>query len=147
MNRLNSRSLLANKKVRFMLVGSLNTLVDFIFFFFLIHAGINIVLANIVSTSLGMAVSYTLNRLFTFSSLNKNHGRELAYFLAVTLVGLWLLQPVVIYAVESLGHEVVQSMLSTELLQSIGKVIATGFSLIWNYYWYDRVVFKHKKEM
>ena len=68
-------------------------------------------------------------------------------FLAVTLFGLWVLQTVVIYGlsnvVDALPGGVFSWLgpLSALAMTLTPKLLATGVSLVWNYFWYSRVIF------
>jgi len=124
--------------LRFVIVGCVNTAVDIALLFALTSAGVSLVLANIVSTSVALGVSFVLNRRFTFRSFGRR-GRQLALFLAVTLFGLWVLQPIVIQlTLTPLGNNDIEP--SVALL--IGKLLATVVSMTWNYVAYSRLVFR-----
>ena len=97
---LDAPNIFHDKRIRFILVGGLNTLVDFLIYTTLRLLGVNLVVANFISTSCGMAVSYTLNRNFTFKSTSSKKRKEIVLFISVTAFGLWILQPLVITALE-----------------------------------------------
>lgn len=134
-----------NKVVRFALIGSINTVIDFGIFFILSQLfSVPIVVANIISTTVAFLFSFSMNKKYTFKTSNTDIRREFILFLIVTLAGLWILQNLVI--VVSLP------LLSTFAVSDgmkvlIAKFFATVVSLIWNYFLYDRVVFVHKKEL
>jgi putative flippase GtrA len=134
---------------RFCLVGVINTLID-VPLFVALHsaAGLSILLANIISTSLALCVSLALNRRYTFRTGPLRPGR-LAIFFLVTLSGIWVVQPLVIDLllnlnsvlhftaplVSLLGHANAVNSLAAKL----GSLLA---SLLWNYAWYSKVVFE-----
>jgi putative flippase GtrA len=96
--------------------------------------------ANYISTSSALIFSFFANKHFTFKSTEKNHIRQIVLFLAVTLFGLWVLQPLVIkFAQVTLQHFFGADV----LLTLVAKVVATCVSLIWNYLLYDRFVFRN----
>lgn len=119
---------------RFGVVGVANTALDFGILFGLTSLGTPVFLANIVSTSAALALSFVLNRNFTFRS-DGARSRQLVLFFVVTLVGLWVLQPLVILGVQALlpMHDQISLL--------IGKLAATVVSLVWNYVLYARFVF------
>lgn len=136
------RHLLRHEKVRFVAVGAINTLIDFTILFLLADVfSVPIIMANIVSTTTALIVSYLLNKKAVFANTDSNNIRQIVLFAVVTLAGLWVLQGTVI------------ALLSPVLLPAFGstgsllatKLIATLFSLSWNYLWYSRVVFRKKK--
>jgi putative flippase GtrA len=132
------------------MVGLVNTVIDTTIFVVLHTAGVALVLANLCSTSIALVVSFFLNYRFTFRSQTITHKRKVLYF-GVTIVGLWLLQPIVIklildynnqshftnFAVKHLHH-------AAALNNLIAKLMATVVTLVWNYLWYSQVVFKEK---
>lgn len=128
------------EKVRFAMVGSVNTLVDFTILLMLASViGLPSALANIISTSCALVVSYTLNKKAVFGNTDPHNHRQLAMFIIVTLAGLWGLQTLVIVTVGALLQTI--SFTSAESL-IVAKAVATVASLIWNYLWYSRVVFR-----
>jgi putative flippase GtrA len=68
--------------------------------------------------------------------------REIALFIAVTLFGLWVLQNLVITLASPAIANLLQTNDQSTLL--VAKLAATVVSMVWNYFMYDRVVFKNK---
>ncbi|WP_210650127.1 GtrA family protein [Nocardioides sp. SYSU D00065] len=132
---------MSSTAARFALVGVVNTAIDLVLFAVLSTAGCGLLLANTVSTSAGMAFSFAANRAFSFRSTASVRS-TLGPFLAVTLVGLWVLHPLVIWAAAAvlggLGVPAVPALL-------LGKVAAVAVGLVWNYTWYGRVVFAERE--
>ncbi len=123
-------------KIRFALVGGTNTAIDFGILFLLHSVGLNKYIANIISTTVAFIFSFFANRTFTFQSKG-SAKKQFIPFLIVTLIGLWVIQPAIIWLVSLLLHG-----LNETLALFIAKLIATVVSLIWNYVLYSRVVFK-----
>jgi putative flippase GtrA len=130
-------------KLRFGLIGGLNTLLDFgLLFAFSSILGVPKLFANILSTSVPFVFSFFANKKYTFKSSSKeNIVREMVLFTVVTLFGLWVIQGAIIYF---LSPVIVNIGFSQDVSLMISKLIATVFSLIWNYLLYSRVVFTHK---
>jgi putative flippase GtrA len=128
-------------KVRFLLVGGTNTVLDFALLFLFTNLGLNRVVANIASTGIAFIFSFFANRKFTFKDSSKNVRRQFLVFAAVTLSGLWILQPIIILITTSFLDDVMSNNASL----FVAKVIATGASLIWNYLLYSRLVFKKEE--
>ncbi len=122
-------------KLRFAFIGGLNTAIDFGILFFLNSLGFNKYIANIASTFVAFVFSFFANRSFTFKSKKDAH-KQIIPFLVVTLTGLWVFQPVIIWLVLM----PLQSINQTVAL-FIAKLVATVVSLIWNYVLYSRFVF------
>ena len=125
-------------KLRFAFIGGINTALDFGILFLLTSLGLDKLVANFFSTSVAFVFSFFANRTFTFKSTG-SAKKQFLPFLIVTLIGLWILQPLVILAITRLLHSLDQA-----LALFIAKLIATVVSLIWNYILYSRFVFKKK---
>lgn len=139
-NKIISR-VLQHEKIRFAAVGGLNTVVDFTILFSLVTLlSISSLVANVVSTSTALVVSYLLNKKAVFGDTDAHNPRQMLLFVIVTLSGLWILQGLVIWSVTNVAD--MWLMLSAGATLLIAKVIATLFSLTWNYLWYSRVVFR-----
>jgi putative flippase GtrA len=131
------------QKIRFGAVGILNTAVDFGIYTVLTYAfGYPIFGANLISTSAANTTSYFFNRSFTFSSKNERKLHEFIRFWIVTLIGLWILQPIIIFTAK---YALTALHLPSFWLIIIPKAIAILVGLIWNYIWYSRFVFAHEK--
>lgn len=130
------------QKLRFGLVGVINTLIDIGIYWLLINlVGFGILASNFISTSAGVLCSYLLNRSFTFKLQTKKSIKELTLFLAITFFGLWVLHPIVIYLTSDVTSNLL-AWLPDYLVTLAPKCIAVGVSLVWNYVWYSRVIFK-----
>ena len=129
----------SSQKMRFMMVGGFNTLLDFGLLFLLKSFGLPVITANILSTTIAFCFSFFANKKFTFRSTTKKIYRQIILFIIATLFGLWVLQTIVI----SVAYPLLQSLeVTDEIALLIAKLIATVVSLIWNYLLYSRVVFK-----
>jgi len=124
------------RPVRFVVVGILNTAIDFAILFLLTSLGTPLFIANVISTSIAFAFSFFANRSYTFRA-GGDARTQLVKFAAVTLFGLWILQPMVIWAVTAL----IGGFVDTPLALLIGKGCATVVSMLWNYVLYARFVF------
>lgn len=130
-------------KLRFAIVGGVNTALDFsILFILTMLFNIPKELANFISTSVSFLFSFFANKKYTFKSTSKNLKRQFLLFTAVTLFGLWVIQTIIITAITPVFTNLGINK-SAALL--ISKLIATAASLIWNYTLYSRVVFKKPK--
>lgn len=114
--------------VRFAAVGLLNTAIDLVLFA-LLDAPLGILAANFVSTSAGMAVSFTVNGRHTFGAQHRTL-RQAGLFVASNGATMWVLQPLLIHA----AHDV------TSMPLIIAKVVALGGSVVANFLLYRYVV-------
>lgn len=132
------------KKISFLIIGVINTLVDIVIYTLLVQLHIlPIFLANFVSTSVGIGCSFILNRKFTFQQQGSSSRRSFAVFFVITAFGLWVLQPIVIFLVDGVLSGRNWSIPDV-LLTLLPKLVATGFTLVWNFVLYDRIVFRNK---
>ncbi|MFZ3009403.1 MAG: GtrA family protein [Candidatus Microsaccharimonas sp.] len=134
------------EKIRFGIVGGANTALDFLLLFILVGFGLDKIPANYISTSVALMFSFFVNRSFTFKNKAgsaKKQLLQLALFIGITLVGLWVIQPLIILGIGSL---LASTGWSESLILLIAKLIATVASLIWNYVFYSRLVFKKFKD-
>jgi len=127
------------EKLRFAVVGGLNTAIDFAILFSLVALGLPTITSNFLSTSVALIFSFFANKKFTFRHDDKSTSLQFIYFLIITLFGLWVIQPVIIEGIRLLiGHLITNNF----IVLLIGKVLATIASLIWNYLLYRKFVFK-----
>lgn len=127
------------EKLRFAVVGGANTAIDFAVLFALTFAGVDKIVANYASTSVALIFSFFANKSFTFKDKSGNAKKQFLLFLIITLAGLWVLQPIIIW----LSTSALEPYSTNEALNLfIAKLIATVASLVWNYLLYSRLVFK-----
>jgi putative flippase GtrA len=98
--------------------------------------------ANYISSSISFIFSFFANKKFAFRTPDHHIKREAVLFIIVTLTGIWLLQPLIIWKIEDTFD---QSVHPTWLVVIIAKIVASFVTFIWNYYFYTRLVFKKKK--
>lgn len=128
----------SGKLLRFTLVGGINTAIDIGLLFGLTTLGLPKLAANTVSTGLAFIFSFFANKSYTFRAQG-DVRRQLVLFVIITLAGLWGLQNAVIFCISPILTSVIYA---DSLVLLLAKIIATGASLVWNYYLYDRVVFR-----
>ena len=130
-------------KLRFTIVGSINTVIDFSILFTLTTLfNVPKELANFISTFVAFLFSFFANKKYTFKSTSKNLKKQFLLFTIVTLFGLWVIQTIIITAITPVFTNIGVNKPAALL---ISKLIATAASLIWNYTLYSRVVFKKSK--
>lgn len=122
---------------RFVIVGIANTAFDFGVLYILVLAGVPYLWANMVSTSAALALSFALNRSYTFEASGKVWPQVLK-FLMFTIFGLWVLQPLVMHLVFLVTPGSPENFLPL----AFAKACATVVSMTWNFLTYDRFVFK-----
>jgi putative flippase GtrA len=116
--------------LRFAAVGAVATAAHYAVMIALTElAGFNPVTATVCGFAVGAVVSYTLNRIYTFS-VRPAFGRGLVKFLVVVGIGAVLNAAIVAFFIELRLHYM------------IAQVIATCVVLIWNFAGARLVVFR-----
>ena len=131
------------EKIRFAIVGGANTALDFLLLFLLVLAGVDKIAANFVSTGVAFIFSFFVNKSFTFKSTGGNLKKQFALFILITVIALWVIQPLIILGVTAL---LTPLNWNESVVLFVAKCIATVASLIWNYIFYSRFVFKTKEK-
>lgn len=131
------------EKIRFGIVGIANTALDFAILFILVALGLDKIPANYVSTGISFIFSFFVNKSFTFKSKSGNAKKQFLYFIIITIIGLWVIQPLII---TGLSTVLANTGWSSGVILFVAKIIATVASLIWNYIFYSRVVFKKEED-
>lgn len=75
---------------RFGVVGLVNTGLDYLFFLFLVRIGVNYLIAQAASYTMGVINSFLMNRAWTFGNSGRETGDSLLRFLAVNGLSLAL---------------------------------------------------------
>ncbi|MCQ2569269.1 MAG: GtrA family protein [Candidatus Saccharibacteria bacterium] len=126
------------EKIRFLLVGGFNTVLDFVIFGTLANVlGLDKVISNIISTAICIAISFVLNFKFVWKS-EKSIKSTATGFLIVSLFSAWVVQSAVITVVSAaLGNSAFAKLAA----KACGSV--TG--MITNYFGY-KFIFKKPEE-
>lgn len=130
---------------KFILVGGINTGIDFAVFNVLISItgitqGYGLAAINLVSFSVAVVNSYFMNKYWTFQDVTKNREEtKFAQFITVSLVGAGINSGIV--AVFTSVFPPILG-LSEQIWANAGKLLATGVSLIWNFVGYKLFVFR-----
>jgi putative flippase GtrA len=142
------------KVVRFMVVGCFNTVLDTsILLFGYKILGLNELIANTISVSIAITVSYFLNHRIVFRYHEHYSLKRYLHFFAVTGISIILIQDLIIYLATKvfwpvstsritviLGHS--WSLKTIELLGA--KIAAVLIAMVWNFLLYKYIIFKHK---
>lgn len=131
--------------IKFVAIGILNTALDFGILNLLsyltgIYAGPKLVPLNLISFAIAVTNSYFLNRYWTFKITGARvSGVEFGSFVGITLIGFGINTGVLVLITTFFDPPF---GLSPHLWENVAKVIATGFSLIWNFAGYKFWVFR-----
>lgn len=143
----------AQQFLQFVVIGFLNTFFDLIIFMSLSYAtGINkgIMVAGFkaVSFSIISFFSFLANKRWTFKEKTEKIDKEAAkytQFMVITLGGL-LINSGVVYLVANFISPITIPIINFQLNQDLwlvfSSLVATAFSLVWNFVGYKFIVFK-----
>lgn len=125
-----------NDKIKFVLVGGFNTVLDFCIFGTLANIfKLPIIVSNIISTTICTAISFLLNYKYVWRT--KKSKRETAPgFLAVSLFTAWVVQNIAINSVVFLFGDGAIAKLA-------GKAFGSACGMVSNYLGY-KIVFRGK---
>jgi len=147
---------LKHEKLRFLITGFFNTGLDFLLlntmvFFF----GTYPLVANTISVSIGITISYILNHKFVFRSGEQLSLRKYVTFFAITGFSSLVIQNSIIYGFEvasktSFGHSIVlvSAVMNSDALRlNVAKAVAVLIGMVWNFMFYKFVVFRKKDKI
>ncbi|WP_237152722.1 GtrA family protein [Oryzibacter oryziterrae] len=119
--------------IRFATVGGTGFVVDAGITEALVYLGLSPYLARVLAVAAAIAVTYALNRRFTFKTgaSDARRGRERAAYLAVSLASIALN-----YAVYAAAIYLIPG-----LQPVIGVAFGSGVAMFTNYFGYSRLVF------
>lgn len=116
---------------RFAVVGAVATAAHYAILIALVEIGhVNPVLATTCGYVIGIVVSYTLNRRFTFSETTAPVASSFAKFVLLYGVGA------------ALNGAIVAALIGLGAMYLLAQVAATGLVLIWNFLGARYIVFR-----
>jgi putative flippase GtrA len=150
------KRLWAFKQTRFIAVGILNTVIDFSILNILVFGlNFNKILANSISVSVAMTISYLLNKSIVFKHTGQHQASKIIQFIIITAFGLYVIQngiiDLLIHHYNLLGHlanswlhaAIVSNSLNYNFIAlNSAKLVATIITLFWNYLMYRYLVFR-----
>lgn len=111
---------------KFLLLGVVSTLIDYVIYSALIFAGVNYVAAIIVGYSAGLLANYQIGRRYIFTSGTKVRSSR-AEFVAVVVIALF-------GALFNIAIVKLMSYSVWHLDLMLSRVIAIGIVFFWNYF-------------
>jgi putative flippase GtrA len=132
--------------LKFVVVGGLNTLVDFAVLNLLILAtgessGVLYSVFKGISFVVAVANSYIWNKWWTFSSQEKTDAARVAKFFGVSVIGFGINVGIASLVVNAIAAP---AGITPALWANIGAVAATALSMVWNFAGYKLFVFNKK---
>ena len=119
--------------IKFCLVGTANTVIDYAVYLFLSRViGLYFLYANITAILIAMIFSFIFNKYWTFQNQEKQIKKQSFKFVIVNIIYFFLNNSIVFSLVNYLRvHDI------------LAKIIATGLGLFWNFfasrYWTFRI--------
>ena len=149
------KRLFEHEKVRFVFAGGMNTGLDFFLLNTLVFLfGAMPLIANVLSVSIGIMISYVLNHYFVFRSEEKLSLKTFTLFFVITGFSSLIIQSAIIISFEmffntEFSHSIffVRDIAENEFIElNIAKVIAVLIGMVWNFILYKHVIFKTKNK-
>ncbi|MFA5392154.1 MAG: GtrA family protein [Candidatus Paceibacterota bacterium] len=134
--------------MRFILVGFLNTAVDFgilniLMVIFRVYAGWSFSLFKAISFVFAATNSYFLNKFWTFQKQDKAKIREFSRFLVISIIAFLTNVSLSSFLVNKIGP---QFNLSPILWANLSTLITVGITILINFFGYKYLVFKKIKK-
>lgn len=135
--------------LKFGVTGVMNTGIDFLVLNGLMwvtstYSGTLIILLNVVSFSVAVTNSYLWNKYWTFKVKAKDEiPQEFAKFITVSIIGA-IINSSILFAFTTFVDPLFE--ISEGLWANIGKLLATGIALIWNFIGYKFWALKTKNQ-
>jgi putative flippase GtrA len=140
-------------KFRFICIGVFNTLFDLSILNTLVYVlHFPVWLANTISVSISISVSYFLNHYIVFRHDTKPNLRLYSKFFLITGICVIALQTIIIYLTKPEYLKFVNNIISTrsyssQIALNLAKLTAVLIGLGWNYFFYSKIVFKEKVDI
>lgn len=144
-----------HEKVRFVMTGTFNTGFDFLMLNTLVFIlGAYPLIANTISVTIGITLSYILNHKFVFRSPDKLSFRKYITFFAITGFSSLVIQNSIIYGFQiasemqfGAGVPMLSWVMETDVIRlNIAKATAVLAGMVWNFTLYKFVVFRKSKQ-
>ena len=131
--------------ILFAVIGVMNTAVDFLVLNLLIllthhDQGLWLLPLDAIAFLAGLINSYVLNGRFTFRNSGSGDYWRFVRFIAVNGVGL-VINSLIVWSLSPLLGAILPSLVA----MNASKVLATGFSLCWNYFAMKYWIFRGEK--
>jgi putative flippase GtrA len=144
----------SHEKVRFVAAGITNTALDFLLLNLLLFVFmLPTLVANALSVSVCILMSYFLNHYFVFKQQQPIRLKNLGVFFCITGFSSIVLQSLVISLFTYITHAVLNHLIIINILNSherleinLAKAVAIGVGMAWNFLLYKHLVFKTKHQ-
>lgn len=131
------KNLLRSQFIKYIIIGSLTTGLDFLFLYVLVeHFHLFYLASAIISIAVIFILSYSLNKYWTFCNQENKHFEQLTKYTLIHAIA-WVINLVILtFLVEVF-----------DMWYILAKVFATGAIIVWNYVFTKNWVFKQSKKI
>lgn len=141
---------------RFATVGVFNTLNDLLLLnIFVFVFGVKLLVANLISATISIIISYFLTHKIVFRSKERHNIRQFLKFFLVTGLSILAVQTLVIYLfqhtftkhyLENLTNITLTAQQIKFLQINVAKLVAVACGMVWNYVLYNYIVFRNPQQ-
>lgn len=126
--------------LRYAVVGGIATLGDFFIYHILsVVVGINPIISNTFSFSIGLIINFSLSIKWVFNRTEYDLKKEFLLFSAVGVMGL-LFCNLILYVLINLNTITLLTGLEGNIVNTLAKVIATVIVLFWNFFARKKII-------
>jgi putative flippase GtrA len=121
--------------IKFLVTGGIAAVAEYVSFLFLGSViNLAIVPSNVISFTVGLAISFILNKTWVFMSKNNGH-RQLAYYLVLAVANAML------------GSAIIWALVDVLSFSSyLAKIVVMALVASWNYLLYSKIIFADKND-
>lgn len=123
--------------VEYMISGGVWFWSGYIIIVVLVAQDVSLFWANFAGNAVGITLNFLISRYWVFKTKRQSKlGVATFRYIVYTLINAFLLNYLILEGLRRVG-----------IVPAIGQFIASGFFMIWNYYWYKVWVFKDQTPM
>ena len=128
--------LLNDKRVRYLIIGGSSATIEYVSFILLNITTSNVIIANIISFTVGLMYSFSLHRIWTFKGEHRHNPKSqlIAY---VTLAILNVILTSILIEIQ-VGYLHVPAF--------IAKLVCMALVVVWNYLLLSKLIFRIKAQ-
>lgn len=120
---LNKSDRLSVQFLRYIVVGGVSTIVDWIIFYSCIRWGnIGYISALVPAFTAGIAVSYAMSKMWVFNTNKYDQVSEFIYFIIIGIIGLFISFITMKFFIEILA-----------VIPMLARIMTTVITLVWNF--------------
>lgn len=130
------KKILSNTKIKYLISGTIAFSIEYVVFLLLIRIISNVFLVNSLSFIVGLLISFTFNRLWSFGSVSPTDKHK--YSLKTQIISYISLAMVNMV----FSNIIIGVLISVGVLPSVAKILTMLVIVFWNYIIYSRAIFR-----